>query len=86
MSHEAGGISEPAEGELALERAIDQAVNRIESASDGNGDITRLQATLRRLVSSAERWRRVGDLHAYVGVFRDFGISVLSQLIENLPQ
>ncbi len=86
MSREVAGTSEPAEGELALERAIDQAANRIESASDGNGDITRLQAALRGLVSSAERWRRIGDLHPYVGVFRDFGMSVLSQLIENLPQ
>jgi len=41
---------------------------------------------LRSLVGSAERWRQVGDLHPYVGVFRDFGMSVLSQLIENLPQ
>ena len=46
----------------------------------------RLQAALRGLVSSAEHWQRVGDLLPYAGVFRDFGMSVLLQVIENLPQ
>jgi hypothetical protein len=86
MSHEVGGTPEPAEDELALERAIDQTVNQTEIAGDGERDNAQLQAALRGLISSAEHWERVGDLHPYIGVFRDFGLSVLSQLIDNLPQ
>ena len=74
MSHEVGGTPEPAEDELALERAIDQTVNQTESAGDGERDIAQLQAALRDLVSSAEHWERVGDLHPYIGVFRDFDL------------
>jgi hypothetical protein len=51
MSHEVGGTPEPAEDELALERAIDQAVNQTESAGDGERDNAQLQAALRGLIS-----------------------------------
>jgi hypothetical protein len=89
MIDEADGTPDPAEAEQAVRRAVERAMlalNQIESTGDSQRDAEGLRATLNGLVDSATHWQRVGDLHPYAGVFRDLGISVLSQLINDLPQ
>jgi len=86
MSDGVGETSESSRGESTLERAVEQAADQIESQGDSNQEIARLQVALRGLVSSAEHWQCVGDAFPDIRQLRDFGMSVLLQVVEDLPQ
>src|SRR5579859_1556939 len=86
MNPEIGDMAEPEDGPVVPDEAVERATQRIVASYFREPEAERLHAALRGVVNTAETWRQIGDLRPHVQPFRDFGIAVLPELIDRLPQ
>jgi|HubBroStandDraft_6_1064221.scaffolds.fasta_scaffold460506_1 hypothetical protein len=86
MNSEIEDIAEPEDRPVVPSEAIDRAMQRIAASYLSEPEAALLRAALRGVVDTAETWGQIGDLRPHLQPFRDFGTTVLPELVELLPQ